>query len=89
MSAIKLAPYHHAIALLGTNLSEAKVDEINANKKGYKHITLCLDADATYEAIKLQLKWAGKLPGMCMQALETDIKDMDDEEFADLLKRLQ
>lgn len=87
MSAIKMAPHMHAIALLGTNLSEAKVDEIRENNPGYEHIILALDNDATHEAIKLQLRWASRLPGMCIQSLPKDIKDMNDDEFTDWLKR--
>lgn len=84
MSAIKMAPYLDSLALLGTNLSEAKVNEILEQKK-YKHIYLCLDNDATMEAVRTQLKWRHKLPNMCIQGLGTDIKDMNDEEFTAFL----
>lgn len=85
VSAIKMAPYMDAIALLGVNLSEAKVAEILEQKK-YSHIYLCLDNDAVMEAVKIQLKWRHKLPNMCIQGLPKDIKDMSHDEFADFLK---
>lgn len=80
-----MAPYMDALALLGTNLSEAKVAEIQEQPK-YDHIYLCLDNDATMEAVKIQLRWRGKLPNMCIQGLGKDIKDMNHEEFADFLR---
>lgn len=86
VSAIKLAPYLHAVALLGTNLSEAKVEEIR--EEGYDHIHLALDNDATMEAVKAQLKWQHRLPQLCVRGLAKDIKDMNDEEFTALLPSL-
>lgn len=81
MSAIKIAPHHHAAALLGTNLSEAKVHEILLEDKPYKRIYLCLDNDATYEAIKQQLRLSNRLTTMTVKPLEKDIKNMNPEEF--------
>lgn len=78
MSAIKCAPYVDAAALLGTNLSEAKVDEIQM--LGYDHVVLALDNDATDQAVKMQIRWRNQLP-MCVFGLGQDIKDMNDEDF--------
>lgn len=80
MSAIKVADTYHTMALLGTHLSEAKAEEILSGEK-YDHIYICLDADATGEAIKMQLAWRNKIPNMRVIGLEKDIKDMDDVEF--------
>lgn len=85
---MRLAPHVHAAALLGTHLSQEKVDEIKAAGK-YGHIILSLDQDAVLEAVKLQLKWANQLAGMCIQGIQKDIKDMSDEEFQGYLKRLE
>jgi hypothetical protein len=87
MSAIKVAPYHHSLALLSTNLNEDKVAEILAQPK-YDRIYLCLDNDAVYEAIKTQLRWRSRLPNMMVLALQKDIKDMDEAEFSEFLGRL-
>jgi len=69
-----------AVALLGVNLSEAKVMEILDTKK-YDTVYLCLDNDATMEAIKTQLRWRHKLPMMQVRGLGTDIKDMSNDQF--------
>jgi DNA primase len=87
MSAIKVAPHHHSLAIHGTNLNDSRVEEILAQPK-YDRIYLCLDNDAVYEAIKLQLKWRHRLPKMLVLGLQKDIKDMNDEEFAEFLTRL-
>lgn len=87
VSAIKVAPHFDALALLGTGISEAKAQEIEDGK--YKYIYLCLDNDATYQAIKLQLEWRHKLPNMRVLSLEKDIKDMNEQEFKDFLRRVE
>lgn len=88
VSAIKVAPFHHSLALLGTNLSEAKVLEILYADK-YDRIYLALDNDATMEAIKTQLKWRDRMPNMMVLGLQKDIKDMDNKDFQEFLSRLQ
>ncbi len=84
ISAIKLAPYVHALALLGTNISEELAEEIaTAN---YKQVLICLDEDAILKAVKLQLAWRGKIKHLQVVALgTTDIKDMTDEDFTKFL----
>lgn len=88
VSAIKLAPYYDSLALLGTNLSDAKGAEVQEEMGRYKHIYLCLDNDATYAAIKMQLDWRNKIPKMRVMGLEKDIKNMDDLEFDNFMGRL-
>jgi DNA primase len=90
MSAIKLAPYVHSLALLGTNLSEAKVNEIpKAGPDKYDNIYLCFDNDAIGVAVKTQLDWVSVLPNMRILGLQKDIKDMTDDEFTVFLERLK
>lgn len=88
VSAIKMAKHMHAISLMGTNLSEAKVLEIMYNGD-YDHVYIALDADATHEAIKTQLRWRERMPNLRVLGLPLDIKDMDDKEFKNFLERLE
>lgn len=83
VSAIKLAPHVHTLALLGTHISDAKADEIS--KEGYSRVLLSLDNDATYEAVKLQLQYRSKIKGLLVASLPKDIKDMNEDEFDDYL----
>ena len=86
MSALKLTPYVHSVALLGVNLSEAKVDEIKLQK--YKRVVLSLDNDAIPIAIKLVLKWRDRLPGLRILGIARDIKDMNQEELKEYVRRV-
>lgn len=86
VSAIKLAPHVHSCALLGTHLSEAKVHEIK--EQGYRRIYLCLDPDAVFTAIKMQLALRHSLPNMYVLGIECDIKNMDKGQFDAFLNRL-
>lgn len=88
VSAIKMAPHCHSMALLGTNLSEAKVLEILYNDE-YDKVFLVLDADATKEAILTQLKWRTRIKDLYVLGIEEDIKDMSDAEFKIFLERLK
>lgn len=88
MSAIKLAPHFHSIALLGTNLSEAKVDEILDQRPRYERVFLALDNDATAEAVRTQLRWRNRLPNLYILGLQKDIKEMDSQEFKEFLARV-
>lgn len=83
LSAIRLAPHCHSAALLGTNLSEAKVEEIKDGK--YEHVYICLDNDATRVAICHQLRWRNTIPGLLIHGLGKDVKNMNTEELDRLL----
>ena len=85
LSALRLCPHVHALALLGTNLNDSKVAEIKEGN--FSHIILSLDNDATREAVKLQLKWREHLP-MCIHGLEKDVKNMNEAEFQTYLTRI-
>lgn len=84
VSAIKLAPYVHSLALLGTHMNEDLAKEIS--EQGYKRVLICLDNDATREAIKMQIMWRPKIKGLLVSGLPKDIKDMNDNEFQDFLQ---
>lgn len=87
VSAIRLAPYVDACALLGTHISDAKADEIIQQK--YKRVFLSLDADATSTAIKMQLLWRNRIKNMYVLGIHKDIKDMNKEDFEEYIERLQ
>lgn len=89
MSAIKAAPYIHSVALLGTNLSETKLDEILEQEPKYNRIFLALDNDAVSEAIRTQLRWRNKVPKLYVLALQKDVKNMDEYEFQEFLRRIE
>lgn len=86
MSAIKLAPHVHSLALLGTHISDAKAEEIAKLK--YKKVILSLDNDATGEAIKLVLKFRNKIKNLFVHGLGKDIKNMNEEELNEYLSQL-
>lgn len=87
-SAIKLAQEVHSVALCSTNLSESRVDEI-AQNNNYDLVLICLDNDATYEAIKYQLKYKRHIKGLQVRGLAKDIKDMNTEEFAKFIREIK
>lgn len=82
-SALKLSQDTHAAALLGTYLSESKAEEIRDQK--YRYVYLCLDADATNQAITQALKLNHILPNIRVVALKQDIKDMNEHDYIKFL----
>lgn len=87
ISAIRMSPHMDSCALLSTNLSDGKIAEIK--KRGYRRIILCLDKDATSQAIMYGLKYRSVLPNLEVRGLPCDIKDMDEEQFNHFLTRLE
>lgn len=87
MSAIRLEPHVHAVALLGTNLNEIKIEEI-AESPRYRDIYLCLDNDATSEAIRLKFRWQERLPQLRVIGLEDDVKDQSPKDFDAFLEKV-
>lgn len=85
MSAIKLAPHVHSLALLGTHISDAKAEEIAAG--GYDKVLISLDNDATYAAIKLQLEHRNKIKHLFVAGLGKDIKDFTRGELHEYLSQ--
>lgn len=87
-SAIKLGQHVHTLSLMGTHLSEEKVEEILLGD--YKKVFICLDADATRDAIVLQHRWRRVINGLQVYALRNkDIKDMNEDEIDSVLFDLQ
>lgn len=87
VSAVRLAPFTHSLALVGTNFPIELADEVA--QQGYKRVIICLDNDATSKAIKLQLMFRTKIKGLEVRGLAKDIKDMNDEEFQEHLQRTE
>lgn len=87
VSAVRAAKDFHVVALLGTTLSNAKVQEIVLNHE-YEHVLICLDQDATYTAIRTQLRLRNTIKGLLMKGLGKDIKDFDDEEYAKFVQEV-
>lgn len=79
MSALKLSPYTHTLALLGVDISEALVEEIVEH--GYKDVFISLDPDAVGQAIKLQLRLRNKIKGLLVAAIPRDVKDFSPKEM--------
>lgn len=68
-----------ALALCGTLLSLNRVYEIKAQE--YKSVYLCLDADATGQAIKHAVAYKARLPQLIIKQLDKDVKNMSSNEF--------
>jgi len=85
-SAIKACLYMNSVALLGTNLSALKVNELL--KSGYSHIVIALDKDATGKAVDMLLMYKDLFPKLTILVLTKDIKDCSDKELEILFKDL-
>ena len=73
-----------AVALLGTNLSAAKVAEL---QRYTKYIVLMLDNDATEKAFELAHTWAPAFKSFHVQVLTgCDIKDMMEDDLDELIE---
>lgn len=83
LSALRASAYLTSVALLGTNLSEERVEEIRKVAKG--QVYLALDNDAIQTAVKYVVKYRSVLP-MRLLRLDKDIKDMQQEELEALAK---
>lgn len=68
-----------ALALCGTLLNLNRIYEIKA--QGYKTVFLCLDEDATRQAVAHAVAYKARLPALRIMELKDDIKDMDAEDF--------
>jgi DNA primase (bacterial type) len=77
----------NAVALLGTVLNFDRINEIKAQE--YDRVWLCLDKDATFQAIKYRLLFDDHLPQMLVKPLgNNDIKDMPYQEFNAFMKEI-
>lgn len=68
-----------SVALCGTVLNLGRIVEIKQQE--YKDIWLCLDQDATQQAIKYAALFKARLPALRIKALDVDIKDMKPDMF--------
>lgn len=87
VSAIRLAEHTHSVALMGTELTDDKLQEIAKEK--YTTVYLALDRDATLLALKLQFKSRNLMGNLKVLPLHRDIKDMNPYEFESLLERIK
>ena len=81
-SSVRCIDHCDSVALLGTVLSEDKIKEIRKLK--YKHIYLCLDADANKKIVRSIAKHRALLD-MKTKFLPKDLKDMSTEELHEFM----
>tara|TARA_R110000787_G_scaffold5761_1_gene20693 strand:- start:7826 stop:8650 length:825 start_codon:yes stop_codon:yes gene_type:complete len=78
ISAIRIAQFRPAVALLGTHMTQGMVNEL---RQGYAHATVALDPDATTKAFKMARKFSGFFEkGMDFRPLLADPKDIETDE---------
>jgi DNA primase len=82
LSAIRASRYLHAVALLGTNLSDELLSALV--QQGYDSVHLALDKDAYDKAVKTALRIRNKLK-VYVPRLDKDIKDLSEEQLVDWL----
>ena len=73
LSAVKARCYMNTAALMGTNLSETKLNEIL--RCGVKRVILALDNDAIVKAAELSRKFRPFFEKFTLLPLKRDIKD--------------
>jgi len=84
MSAMRLAAYgERAVALIGTELTQSKVYELQRNF--VTRVNIALDADATTTAFKLAQQWGPAFKECRVTILTADIKDMKLTDIKDML----
>lgn len=76
-----------SVALLGTHLNYERCQEIR--RSGITKIVLCLDQDATAQAVQLMVNNRRWLPGLQMIALDKDVKNMSTDEFSRYIDHVQ
>lgn len=84
LSALKVSRYAHAVALLGTNMSESKAAEICLVKAS--RVIIALDADATAKSAQIVQKYAGLIDGLSFVELQKDLKDCEPSAIQKVLK---
>jgi len=77
-----------SIALLGTDFPDTLVDRLRHVYRHRHRVLLALDQDATAQAVGFVLRHKGRLPSLEVLALDKDIKDMSQEEFRELIRRV-
>jgi DNA primase len=82
-SALRASSFVNSVALLGTDLSKAKTDEIVRN--GFTEAWMALDKDATRQAVKLAVKLKDRLK-LRVLVLDEDLKDLTRKELEEFFK---
>ena len=85
LSAIRASDYYDSVALLGTNLNDERVAEIN--EQGYNRVYLALDKDAFSLAVNYVRDLRSKLPLLLLR-LDKDIKNHSEQELDELMKEV-
>lgn len=78
-----------AIALLGTDFPESLADRLRFVYRHRHKVLLALDQDATQKAVEHVVRWKHALPSLEVLPLEVDIKDHDEEQFIELIRRIK
>jgi DNA primase len=78
LDAVRISEFGNAVALLGTNLNEAKVAEL---QKEFDTVHLCLDPDATMKAFKLYEKYSVFFRNFNVVTLSNDPKYLSSDEL--------
>lgn len=73
-----------AVALLGTHMNMRRIRAIQ--RIGTDGVVIALDEDATDKAFAMAQRWSLAFKSCRVAMLDTDIKDMDDEEIIDILQ---
>lgn len=79
----------NTIALLGTHINDTLLPTIRWKYDYAPTVVICLDQDATPEATRQLIALRNSYPKLRMYPLPCDIKDMDDEEFAETLTNIK
>lgn len=83
ISAMRASNVCNAIALLGTNMSDVKLAEIQRAKP--KEVIIALDADAQDRAVAMVRKLQGLFESVTLRTLKKDLKDSSDMEIRNVL----
>jgi len=78
-SAMRLSSTVNAAALLGTNISESLIE--NLLMSGVRNVTLCLDKDASFKAMKYHNKYGQLFTTFKVAFPPRDIKNMSENEL--------
>lgn len=81
ISALRTASYVTGVAIMGTGLSEEKLEEIARVAKPTTRVWIALDKDATTKAIKMLKHYRLYVPNLNVLMLSKDIKNMSHQEI--------
>jgi len=84
-SAVRASEYVNSVALLGTGVGLNKASEIA--EYAPRPLIVALDQDATVTSFRLAQRYAALWGDVRIQMLQKDIKDMEEKDVCQLLKR--